>query len=63
MIETVLGDIKVIAGTDGIHETKVSELQDKNIKTYNLEGHPVTPAYRGLVIRKQGNRAKKVMMK
>jgi len=63
MIETVLGDIKVIAGTDGIHETKVSELQDKNIKTYNLEGHPVTPAYRGLVIRKQGNRAKKIMMK
>ena len=63
MIETILGDIKVIAGTDGIHETKALELRNKDDKTYDLQGRPVTPAYRGLVIRKQGNRAKKVLMK
>lgn len=61
--ETELGIIKVVTGTDGIKETKSVASHDGHTKTYDLQGRPVTHTYRGIVIRKQGNGARKVVMK
>jgi hypothetical protein len=61
-VETELGVIKVTGGTDGIQATSAYG-QRPVTKNYNLQGTPVTPAYRGLVIRQQGDEVKKVYVK
>lgn len=61
-VETELGVIKVTGGTDGIQATSAYG-QRPVTKNYNLQGTPVTPAYRGLVICQQGDEVKKVYVK
>ena len=63
MIETELGSVKVVAGTDGIQKVTASQPTDKLNRTYNLQGRPVSSAYKGIVIHQQGNETKKIFTK
>lgn len=60
-IDTQLGTIKVVIGT-GIHELRTIQGSDGDTRTYDLQGRPTSVSYKGIVIQKQGNGTKKIMV-